>query len=179
MPALRNDEQHFVPGAIREPVGDACARLRIDRHDHLVRDRQRRLAFPAVVLREERADDFVVRHFGVLDRERADVRELSFPNVQQRELDEISLAMQPEHVAIDVVGYFKAPRGGYFAQGGNLFGTTAKLGTLDYQSLELYVDNQRALRIEPTGTAPNIFAGYVGNSAYPGIGGVTVAGGGV
>src|SRR5205814_8660574 len=49
------------------------------------------------------------------------------------------------NVAIDVVGYFNAPSGSgpYFVNGGNTFGTTAKLGTLDNQPLEINVNNQR------------------------------------
>jgi hypothetical protein len=65
-----------------------------------------------------------------------------------------------------------------FVQGGNAFGTTAKLGTLDNNPLELYVSNARGLRIEPNPTSPNWFAGYAGNAAYLGTVGVTVAGGG-
>src|SRR5437763_8524387 len=53
------------------------------------------------------------------------------------------------NVAIDVVGYFKAPTGQYFMQGGNLFGTTANLGTIDNQPLTLLVHNQPSLRLIP------------------------------
>ena len=79
------------------------------------------------------------------------------------------------NLAIDVVGYFKAPSGGYFAQGGNTFATTAKLGTLDNQPLEIYVNNSRAMRYEGS----NVVGGVSTNSANPNLGGQTIAGGGL
>jgi hypothetical protein len=85
------------------------------------------------------------------------------------------------NVAIDVVGYFAAPSGNggkYFAQGGNAFGTTARLGTTDNQPLELDVANQRALRIEPGVTSPNWIAGFINNGVYPSLSGVAIGGGG-
>ncbi|HJU22083.1 MAG TPA: tail fiber domain-containing protein, partial [Casimicrobiaceae bacterium] len=85
------------------------------------------------------------------------------------------------NVAIDVVGYFSAPSGNggmFFMQGGNAFGTTARLGTLDSQPLEVAVANQRALRIEPGVTSPNWIAGFANNGVYPSLSGVTVGGGG-
>jgi hypothetical protein len=85
------------------------------------------------------------------------------------------------NVAIDVVGYFSAPSGNagkFFMQGGNAFGTTARLGTLDGQPFELDVDNQRALRIESGVTSPNWLAGYANNGVYPSLSGVTIGGGG-
>ena len=51
------------------------------------------------------------------------------------------------------------------------------LGTTDTQPLELRVDNQRALRLEPRPSSPNVIAGYSGNSAGPGQG-VVIGGGG-
>src|SRR5207253_3496525 len=62
--------------------------------------------------------------------------------------------------------------------GGNAFGAAAKLGTLDNQPVDLYVNNQRTLHIEPTAYTPNILAGYAGNGVYPNLVGVTIAGGG-
>jgi hypothetical protein len=71
-------------------------------------------------------------------------------------------------------------------------GTTAGanfLGTLDYQPLELKVNDSRGLRLEPfsrtTGTGPyftdtsiNVVAGYWGNTIDSGVLGGTIAGGG-
>ena len=85
------------------------------------------------------------------------------------------------NVAIDVVGYFSAPSGNggkYFVQGGNAFGTAARLGTTDNQPLELAIANQRGLRIESGVTAPNWIAGYANNGVYPSLSGVTIGGGG-
>ena len=82
------------------------------------------------------------------------------------------------NVAIDVVGYFKAPSGGYFAQGGNSFGMSGKLGTLDNQPLELYANNQRAMRYEPNANSPNIVGGHPSNSLELFTYGATIAGGG-
>ncbi len=51
------------------------------------------------------------------------------------------------------------------------------LGTTDNQPLEIRVNNQRALRIEPGGS-PNIIGGYSGNSVANGVAGATIGGGG-
>ena len=83
------------------------------------------------------------------------------------------------NVAIDVVGYFKAPNGAgnYFVQGGNAFGTTASMGTYDNNVLEIKVNNQRAIRFEPNATSPNVVGGHPNNSAS-GSYAQTVGGGG-
>jgi len=52
------------------------------------------------------------------------------------------------------------------------------LGTTDDQALELRVNNQRALRLEPDGTSPNFIGGYSGNSVSGGVVGATIGGGG-
>lgn len=61
-------------------------------------------------------------------------------------------------------------------------GTTAGvnfLGTLDNQPLELKVNNQRALRLEPnTNGMPNVIGGAPNNFVDPGVVGATIAGGG-
>jgi hypothetical protein len=52
------------------------------------------------------------------------------------------------------------------------------VGTTDNKALELRVNGQRALRLEPiTGSAPNVIAGYLGNSIQN-AGGATISGGG-
>ena len=67
--------------------------------------------------------------------------------------------------------------------GGN-FGTTAGAdfaGTTDNQPLELHVNNQRALRLEPdntTNVAPNFIAGSPYNALANGIVGASIGGGG-
>lgn len=61
-------------------------------------------------------------------------------------------------------------------------GTTAGvnfLGTLDNQPLELHVNSQRALRLEPnTNGMPNVIGGAPNNFVDPGVVGATIAGGG-
>jgi hypothetical protein len=52
------------------------------------------------------------------------------------------------------------------------------LGTTDNQALELKVNGQRALRLEPTADAPNVIAGYGLNAVTGGFTGATIAGGG-
>ena len=52
------------------------------------------------------------------------------------------------------------------------------LGTVDNQALELKVNNQEAMRFEPTTDTPNVVGGYIGNCVQPGLSGVTIGGGG-
>src|SRR5664279_4711467 len=72
---------------------------------------------------------------------------------------------------------YGSPSGTFFAQGGNAFGATAVLGTVDSEPLELYVAGGRVMRYEYTSGSPNIIGGYAGNAANGG-GGRTIAGGG-
>ncbi|MFQ5804065.1 MAG: tail fiber domain-containing protein [Candidatus Methylomirabilales bacterium] len=52
------------------------------------------------------------------------------------------------------------------------------LGTTDNVALEVRVNNQGALRLEPTTGTPNLIAGYGGNSVAGGVVGATIGGGG-
>jgi hypothetical protein len=52
------------------------------------------------------------------------------------------------------------------------------LGTTDVAALEMRVNNQGALRIEPTTSTPNLIAGYSGNGVAGGVVGATIGGGG-
>ena len=52
------------------------------------------------------------------------------------------------------------------------------LGTTDDVALEVRVNNQGALRIEPTTSTPNLIGGYGGNSVAGGVAGATIGGGG-
>ncbi len=64
--------------------------------------------------------------------------------------------------------------------GGNA-GTTAGtdfLGTADDEALELRVNGQRVLLLEPTETTPNVVAGFSENSATAGVVGAAIGGGG-
>jgi hypothetical protein len=61
---------------------------------------------------------------------------------------------------------------------------TSFLGTTDNQPLEVRVNNQRALRLEPAsdpvlGFSPNVIEGFSGNSVAARTVGATIAGGGV
>ena len=79
-------------------------------------------------------------------------------------------------IAIDPAS--SALTGNFFRQGGNSFGATAVLGTTGNDAVEINVNNQRALRIEPNATSPNIALGNQVNVAGgAGIAGATVAGG--
>jgi hypothetical protein len=52
------------------------------------------------------------------------------------------------------------------------------LGTAADQALELRVNGERALRLEPNDTSPNVIGGLSGNSVTGGAYGATIAGGG-
>ncbi len=52
------------------------------------------------------------------------------------------------------------------------------LGTNDNQALELHVNGQRALRLEPSADSPNLLGGYHGNAITTGVSGATISGGG-
>jgi hypothetical protein len=52
------------------------------------------------------------------------------------------------------------------------------LGTTDNQALELRVNGQRALRLEPSATSPNLIGGFAGNTVDAGVYGATIGGGG-
>lgn len=56
--------------------------------------------------------------------------------------------------------------------------TTDFLGTTDDRSLVLRVNGERALRLSPNVTSPNIIGGYSGNTVGRGVVGVTISGGG-
>lgn len=64
----------------------------------------------------------------------------------------------------------------YWQLGGNAVATDTVLGTTSNYALNINVNNQRALRLEPNGISPNVIGGYSGNSvaAY----GATIGGGG-
>ena len=64
-----------------------------------------------------------------------------------------------------------------FVQGGNAFGTTALIGTLDNQSLDINVNGERVARFEPRTDSPNVTLGHPNNVAGDFIG-QTIAGGG-
>ena len=56
---------------------------------------------------------------------------------------------------------------------------TDYVGTSDNVALELRVNGQRALRLEPTDTSPNLIGGRPGNWLTSGVYGATIGGGGV
>jgi hypothetical protein len=74
--------------------------------------------------------------------------------------------------------------GTYTAEGWSLTGNagtapgTNFLGTTDNQALELKVNSQRALRLEPNGTRPNVIGGSLANTVTSGVESGTIAGGG-
>jgi hypothetical protein len=70
--------------------------------------------------------------------------------------------------------------GGSWSLSGNAGSTpgTNFLGTTDDNALELKVNKQRALRIEPNPQSPNLIGGFSENSVDPGFYGSVIAGGG-
>ncbi len=112
-------EPHRFASALAEPVGDALGGVWEGAHQDLLRHRaglrNLRLAralrathlrrhgvspvVARVVLREERRDDLFVRHLRAAYAEGRHPRELAVADVEQRELDEVALAVEPEHVA--------------------------------------------------------------------------------
>ncbi len=66
----------------------------------------------------------------------------------------------------------------YWRQGGNDLSGEGYLGTTTSYALNFLVNNQRALRLEPTVTSPNVIGGSGGNSVSSGVVGATIAGGG-
>ena len=64
----------------------------------------------------------------------------------------------------------------FWKLGGNPGGNF--LGTTDNKALELKVNGQRALRLEPNATSPNLIGGFAGNDVAAGVLGATIAGGG-
>ena len=118
VPALRDEQRHLVARPLGQPLGDAVHALGLARQDDLVRDERQRQpsrrlrrfasrpaprASAPVVLREERGDDLLVGDLGLLDRERRHVGELAGAHVEERDLHEVPLAVEAEHVAVDVV----------------------------------------------------------------------------
>ncbi len=68
----------------------------------------------------------------------------------------------------------------YWTLGGNTGSNPANhfLGTADNQPMELRVNSQRALRLEPTENTPNLIGGLNDNSVTAGVVGAVIAGGG-
>jgi hypothetical protein len=79
---------------------------------------------------------------------------------------------------------YGSPSSSFFAQGGNAFGATARLGTIDNQPLTVLVNNRPALRIVPAidtdfhGYNPNVIGGSQFNTVAAGVAGATIGGGG-
>jgi hypothetical protein len=70
-----------------------------------------------------------------------------------------------------------------FVNGGNAFGGQATLGTTDNNPLNVIVDNQRAITVQPAsnslyGFNPNVINGQQGNTVAGFVAGATIAGGG-
>jgi hypothetical protein len=83
-------------------------------------------------------------------------------------------------VAADGTVTCEVVEGSYWSVDGNA-GTSPGinyLGTSDNQALELRVYGERALRLEPDSTSPNLIGGYGGNWLTGGVYGATIGGGG-
>ena len=96
--------------------------------------------------------------------------------------DNVTLTSGP-NITLNTAGnslQISAPNTGGWGLSGNS-GTTAGadyIGTTDNQPLEFHIFGQRALRLEPTATIPNIIGGFIGNLADTGVQGGTIGGGG-
>jgi len=73
---------------------------------------------------------------------------------------------------------FGSPSGSFFVQGGNAFGASAKIGTLDNQRLNIVVNGQFVMRYQPDATSPNIIGGHPDNTISSAGSGQTIGGGG-
>jgi hypothetical protein len=82
------------------------------------------------------------------------------------------------HVRGVALGYLTTASRSFWSLQGNA-GTTGSqfIGTTDNQPLNLRVNDQRALRLEP-GTSPNVIGGSSVNNASGGVIGATIGGGG-
>ncbi|MFO1303330.1 MAG: tail fiber domain-containing protein [Burkholderiales bacterium] len=68
--------------------------------------------------------------------------------------------------------------GNFFRQGGNAFGATAVLGTIDNNAIDIRVNGGRVMRYEPDTISGNVVGGNAANSVTGGARGTTIAGGG-
>ena len=68
--------------------------------------------------------------------------------------------------------------GNFFKQGGNAFGATGALGTIDNNALEFRVNGSRVMRYEPNAISPNVIGGSPLNNVTAGVRGATISGGG-
>jgi hypothetical protein len=65
----------------------------------------------------------------------------------------------------------------YWQLGGNGVGPGQFLGSTNNQAVEIWVNNARALRLEPTAGAPNLIGGSTNNSVAAGAAGAFIGGG--
>ena len=89
-----------------------------------------------------------------------------------------SMSRSPSNLNADLLDGLDSAA--FWKLGGNA-GTTPGtnfLGTTDNQALELKVNGQRALRIEPNATSPNVIGGSPGNAVLAPSFGASVSGGG-
>ncbi len=79
-------------------------------------------------------------------------------------------------VADALTGFDPNSKWGLTGNSGTTPGTDF-LGTTDNQALELKVNGQRAMRLEPNSLGPNVIGGFSGNSVTSGLHSATIAGG--
>ena len=66
----------------------------------------------------------------------------------------------------------------FWKLGGNAISPGQFLGSTNNQPVEIWVNNLRALRLEPNNTSPNVIGGFAGNYVAPSVYGATIGGGG-
>jgi len=84
------------------------------------------------------------------------------------------------HVRGVALGYLTRGEVSFWSLEGNA-GTDSSLnflGTTDDTALNIRVNDQRAFRLEPNATSPNVIGGFSGNSVTGGVLGSTISGGG-
>jgi hypothetical protein len=99
--ALRPHEADDLLGPLPEPLFDAGRAIGQAPHEDLVGHREElggRVRAPTVVLRQEGRDHLFVGHLDALQAERGHVGELPVADLEQRDLGEIALPVEPEHV---------------------------------------------------------------------------------
>jgi hypothetical protein len=66
----------------------------------------------------------------------------------------------------------------FWQVGGNDVFEAQALGTVSDAAIDFIVNNERALRLEPSFFSPNLIGGYLGNEVAPDLAGATISGGG-
>ncbi len=100
--AGRREHVAALAAALAQPLGDAVGAVGEHRDEHLVGDDQRARARVAVVLAQERRDHLVVGDLDARIGEARHVDDAPRAHVQHRQLDQIALPVDAEHVLVQI-----------------------------------------------------------------------------